>query len=442
LSSAALWAALALLAIALAGAPFALALRLRGALLVASCWLLGAGVLAGAMLVCSVLGLAYSRQTLALVWLLVVGAGVALMLRSYGSVTTHPPQRLANGHIPPAAALILLATCAFQILFVTLQAIRAPLGSFDSWSLWEFKGRHFWLDQGVSGRFLADHSIIFAHPAYPPLLPLLMAWVYTWAGTAEPVLMKPIFPCFFATLLLAFFAALQPRVGVRLALPATAALALLPRMAEYAGTGLADVPLAAYLVAAAATITSTDQRRSALTCGIFLGLALSTKHEGLVFFAAAVLSLALVSRLRPLLVWVTVPALCIGAPWYLYVSAAGVPDRDFLPMTIGNLVSHSGRFGPIARLFSLNLLAVDEWLVLWFAFGAALIIALRRHRMRAAALLPVVVLPLVVYVVSLTLSAWPDPMLHVRTSLDRLILVTTPFALWFVTEQFALPMDR
>jgi len=43
--------------------------------------------------------------------------------------------------------------------------------------------------------------------------------------------------------------------------------------------------------------------------------------------------------------------------------------------------------------------------------------------------------PLLLYVLSLSLSAWPDYTLHVRTSLDRLIMVTTPFALWFVLEQ-------
>src|SRR5206468_4315081 len=102
---------------------------------------------------------------------------------------------------------------------------------------------------------------------------------------------------------------------------------------------------------------------------------------------------------------------------------------DFLPATVAHLHAHADRLGPIARLFSLNLLAVDEWSVLWYAFGAVLLLACLRRRLRAAVLLAPILLPLCVYVVSLSLSAWPDYMLHVRTSLDRLILVTTPFAL-------------
>jgi hypothetical protein len=56
-------------------------------------------------------------------------------------------------------------------------------------------------------------------------------------------------------------------------------------------------------------------------------------------------------------------------------------------------------------------------------------------------LLPVV-LPLAFYVVALCLSAWPDYTLHVRTSLDRLILVTAPFGLWFVFEELAASTVR
>ena len=103
----------------------------------------------------------------------------------------------------------------------------------------------------VSGLTLHDHSLIFAHPAYPPLLSLLMAWVYTWVGSATPTLVKPLFPLFYGSLLLGFLAALRLRVGAAAAVLGTVALALVPRIADYAGTGLADVPMAAFLIGGA-----------------------------------------------------------------------------------------------------------------------------------------------------------------------------------------------
>lgn len=340
-----------------------------------------------------------------------------------------------------------MAVCLFQIAFVLAQAVRVPLGSFDAWSLWEYKGRRFWLDGGITGGFLHDHAAIFAHPAYPPLVPLLIAWVYVWLGAADPTLMKPLFACFYAALLAAFFAALRPRLGARGALLATAALALLPQVADYAGTGLADVPLTAALVASAAMLARwwDDGDAACLPvashdgalpiAGALLGVALLIKHDAAVFVVPSLLCVAVRGRAwRPLLAF-ALPAALAGAPWYAYVRLTAVPDRDFLPLTLANVVAHAWRTGGIARLFALNLLATNEWSVLWYAFGALLVVGLARQRLRAPALLLPVLLPLALYVCSLSLSAWPDYLLHARTSLDRLILVTAPFALWFVAEQ-------
>jgi hypothetical protein len=346
---------------------------------------------------------------------------------------------------PQLVDLAALALCLFQVAYVVVQAVRVPLGSFDSWSLWEYKGRLFWLDGGISGGFLHDHAAIFAHPAYPPLVPLLIAWVYGWLGAADPTLMKPLFACFFAALLLAFFAALRSRVGPRGALLATTALALLPQVADYAGTGLADVPMTAALVAGAAVLARwwEDGDDGALAAaGAVLGIALLIKHDALVFAVPAFLCVAARARGWRALLSLALPVCLIGVPWYAYVRFAAVPDRDFLPLTAANVVAHAGRVGGIARLFALNLLAAGEWSVLWYAFGALLIVGLVRRRLRAPALLLPVLLPLALYVCSLSLSAWPDYLLHARTSLDRLILVTAPFALWFVAEQLRQARPR
>lgn len=449
MSGASLGAALALVAIPLAGLPYALCLRLRGALLASASWLLGSGLIAAAMLLASILGITYSRASLGLILLAIIALGIALLHRnsdrkSTSTIVSATLVWLRSFDLRdfPAISLLMLVVCAFQVLYTFLQAVRVPLGSFDSWSLWAFKGRRFWLDGGITAGFLHDHAIVFAHPGYPPLLPLLIAWVYTWAGTPDPTLMKPLYSLFYLALLLAFYAAVQTRLGPRWALLATAALTLVPRLTEYAGTGLADVPLASYLVAAAASAVialRASDRRAMLAAGILLSLAMLTKREGTLFFLAALCALALIERsLGRLARWVW-PALLIGLPWYGYAGSTGIPDRDFLPATPATILAHADRLGGIARLFVLNTLALDEWSVLWFAFGAVLLLAVLHRRLRAPALLAPIAIPLCLYVVSLSISAWPDPDLHVRTSLDRLILVTVPFALWFVCEQFLPP---
>lgn len=436
-------AALSVLAIAVAGFPAALLLGLRGPLLVAGCWLLGAALLTVQMMIVSVLGVPFSRLLLGSCWLVALVAPWAIASLLPGdlprlSLPAHLHFRPRLSPTLSLAAASALLVCAFQVVFALLQAVRVPLGSFDAWSLWEYKGRHFWLDAGVSGTFLHDHAAIFAHPAYPPLLPLLIAWVYTWLGGADPALMKPLFPAFYATLLLAFGAALLPRRGARVALPATAVLALVPQIAGYAGTGLADVPLAAALVASAAAFAQWQRERRwqlLVVSGLLLGVALLIKRDALFFLLAALPAAWLVARSWRAVLGLALPAAVLAGPWYGYVALTGVPDRDFLPFSPHTFLAHADRLGAIARLFLLNLLAAKEWSVLWYAFATVLVMGLAGRRLRAGALLLPVLVPLMLYVCSLSLSAWPDYTLHVRTSLDRLILVTVPFALWFIVEQ-------
>jgi len=252
--------------------------------------------------------------------------------------------------------------------------------------------------------------------------------------------MKPIFPLFYGALLAAFHEGVRTRLGANVALLATVALALLPRIADYAGTGLADVPMAAFLVGAAAAYCGyreAGDRRSLVAAGVLMGMAALTKRDALPYLGAGLAAVTFLEGSWARRAWFFVPALGLCGPWYLYVRATGVPDRDFLPVTAANLGAHLDRLGPIARLFSLNLLNTDQWSFLWYALLATILLAVNRKAIRAPALLLLIVVPLAAFVGSLSLSAWPDYMLHVRTSLDRLTLGTAPFALWFVCEQLA-----
>ena len=65
--------------------------------------------------------------------------------------------------------------------------------------------------------------------------------------------------------------------------------------------------------------------------------------------------------------------------------------------------------------------SVSEWSVLWLLCAVLVIRSAARRTFGAFVLLIPVVAPLAVYIVSLSLSAWPDYMLHARTSLDPLV---------------------
>jgi hypothetical protein len=432
-------------AIAGAGLPVALRLAPAGSFRLVAAWLLGSCLVPAALLAGSVLGARFSRPELAVLWLALVVAGCCLLLARQPGIVRSLRYRISLPRDIDLLTALCLAVCLFQTTYVVLVAVRVPLSSYDAWSVWEYRGRRFWMDGVVSAHFLHSTAAIFAHPAYPPTLPLLMTWIYIWIGADTPVYMKLIFPSFYVALLLAFYHGIRASQGQRVAVLATAALALVPRITEYAGTGLADAPLTAFVVAGVAAYVMGRGRPIPVVplAGVLLGLAPLSKREGLFFLLAAAVSIAWRERsLYRAVAWLW-PAPLLALPWYLYVAHTGVPDRDFLSYTPANLLSHLDRAAVVGRFFAINMLAVNEWLVLWFVLAGVLCLA-ALHRCAAGLwLLPMVALPLILYVFALSMSAWPDYLLHTRTSLDRLILVTTPFALWIVVEQVAaLPLSR
>lgn len=432
-------AVFAMVLLLVAGIPCARLVGLNGVLGWSAAWLFGCGGVAAGMALLSAMRIGYGRAPFAAIWLVVVlapalaGRPRAARARVVGVPASAP------SWLDDPLSRVLAAVCLVQVVYVFLVAVRVPLGSFDSWALWDYKGIRFWHDGGITHAFLVDRASEFAHPAYPPLVPLLIAWVYTWCGSTDPVLMKPMFALFFVALLLALVGVFEARFGRRVALLGGACLVLVPRVTEYAGTGLADVPLAAYVVAGAAVLVvggrAAGNTKACLAAGALFGLALFTKHDAVPFVAAAMLSLAALRRAtRGVLAFATAAAL-LGAPWYVLDWRIGVPDRDFHAATIANVIHYAWRIPPIGRLFALNMLAVDEWNLLWIAVAALALHGLVRRRIRAPLLLLTVLLPLAFFIASLSLSAWPDYIQHARTSLDRLILVTAPFGLWFAFEQ-------
>jgi 4-amino-4-deoxy-L-arabinose transferase-like glycosyltransferase len=429
-------AALCTGALAVAGLPYALLLAPRGIFRLLAAWLLGSCLLPAAMLAAGALDARFSRLELAMLWLAVTTGGCVLLLLR-GRTCKHVAPTILVVPQRDLITMVGMAVCLVQTVYVLLVAVRVPLSSYDAWSVWEYRGRRFWMDGVVTADFLHSQSVIFAHPAYPPVLSLLITWVYTWTGTDTPVYMKLLYLAFYVVLLATFYLGLRATHSQRLAALATAALALVPRVTEYAGTGLADVPLTAFVVAglAAYAIARNASPPALPMAGLLLGLAPLMKREGLFFLLAAVLSIALRERsLRRTAAWLW-PAPFVALPWYFYVAISGVPDRDFMPFTPQDVLAHLDRAAVVGRFFAINMLALNEWNVLWYAFAAVLCLALLQRRPQVLWLLPMVAAPLILYVLALGVSAWPDYLLHARTSLDRLILVTTPFAVWMIVEQ-------
>jgi hypothetical protein len=261
-------------------------------------------------------------------------AGVVRLAR----VAPAPP---GSGDRAPRSRLDILVGAASLgviavVVGVALAALHVkPLVEYDGWAMWGMKARAIaTLGSAHPDVFATPEAYERLHIEYPLLLPSLHALPLQAAdGFSSNIV---ILSCLAVGLagLLALWALLRDRVRPVILLPALAAIAAAPELFTQLGAGYADVPVAVFVASgiAAAGRWLVDRDTSWLALAtLFLSAAVLTKNEGLLFAAAAYVSLFVVARGRRRAV--AIAALVCGlifAPWRAYISIhdLGAPDYD------------------------------------------------------------------------------------------------------------------
>jgi Dolichyl-phosphate-mannose-protein mannosyltransferase len=224
-----------------------------------------------------------------------------------------------------------------------------PIVEYDSWAMWGMKAR-------AIATIGSAHPDVFATPEaygrlhieYPLLLPALHALPLQTAGEFSSNIV--ILSCLALGLagLLGLWALFRDRVRPVILLPAIAAIAAAPAFFVELGAGYADVPLAVFVAAgvAAAARWLVDRDTSWLALAtLFFSAGVLTKNEGLLFAAAAYVSLLVVAsgRRRAVAFAALVCALAF-APWRIFMEIhdLGSPAYDLsrsfdLPWVAGRL---------------------------------------------------------------------------------------------------------
>ena len=327
----------------------------------------------------------------------------------------------------------LFAAAAVAALAAAITIYRtSPHGDWDAWAIWNQHAR--FLFRG-GGEWRAMLEIGWSHPDYPLLLPASVARLWAYAGgetTLAPAMLGMVFG------------------GASVALVMTA-LDLRRRRAWMAGAVLlgagafvtqiasqcADVPLAAFIVAALAVrggLLEHGRFAGVLVAGGASAMAAWTKNEGLVF---ALLMLALVTadavrhgRTRQVVWWIAggAPALAAIA-WFklAYAPASWMfegqsftmwadrllnPDRHLVVAT--SMAEHLVRWGAPLAAAIVPVVGVT---------AAALAVARGGVEMRRAVSIVAAMFAAyyLVYVTTPFDIAW-----HVSTSFDRLLVQVWP----------------
>jgi hypothetical protein len=333
----------------------------------------------------------------------------------------------------PQAILIALVTA--QVGFVTwLSLYRESLG-WDGLFNWESKARAAFLNGGAIPLQYYSSNYDFFHRGYPPLVPLLEAWIYGFLGRTDQSMIKLIGPYFYlAATLLVVSVANQNRQWRWSRIFVILPFLLVPALAigqGSASSGYADFPLSAVYLCAAIYCLEYWRTRSmapARLLGLTAALLPFTKTEGIVplfCLAVAIIPLAVKERNWKSAVWAILPGLGIWLGWWTFLRSLGVPrEADFAGFTPAVLLSHINRAGPLLVWTVEELTALRRWSLLWPLVAAGLFYLVRRQNKRlpwypwAAA----VCLPLLLYPCVYFFSAWNPVETHVRVSLPRLFV--------------------
>jgi hypothetical protein len=308
------------------------------------------------------------------------------------------------------ASVLLLALLIGYALYATL----APPPEYDFLTNWGFKAKAFFEVRAIDWQLLGRNIDRNVHPDYPLLLPLTYDFVAVLRNRWNDAHLGIVHVAFAAALLLVIYENAWDDTRSRIA-AIFIAIALIP-FAATPWIGLAEGPFIAYATAALLLI-----RRGDMTLGaILLGLAASTKNEGLTLIAAVAIGLLCAGRKRDVLrLW---PAVLIPLPWLIARTLHRLPTDIATSGVFARIVEHALHPGPLfAALASVSLGKP----LYWIALAAGIAIASRTLITRERFVLIALIVQFACYLGAYLATPF-DVMWHVTWSWERLVAHLTP----------------
>ena len=402
---------IALLVAAAAGAGVALLLdrTAAGSLVAGESLLLGVGVSAAVLFALSSIGVPWSRASFglamgivtAIAWLMVTRRG-----RGERSAQGWPRQ--------DGWSLALLAFAVVLVAGYAVFATVAPVWEFDFLADWGLKGRAFAAARSVDWRFLEHPLHAEVHPDYPPLVPLAFDLFAVIRNDWNDQTVGLISVIFGVALLLVVHRLALEETGR----PLTAAfitLALVP-FACSPWIGLAEGAMVAYGTTGLLLI----RRGSVYPGAVMLGLAASSKNEGLTLVLAAAVALAADRRPRDLLrLW---PAVVIPMPWLILRHVHALQTDITQGDIFGRFLAHLRDPRPLLEAFVRYGTGKP---VYWIALAIGALVVIRTLVKRERFVLVALAVQFSFYVGAYLVTPH-DIDWHVRWSWERLISHLTP----------------
>ena len=396
--------------------------------------LVGALLVGAAQLLLATFGLGF--RFIPVVLAVAAGAALAIRLVHHSTSSTSCPVDAEPGvsHATPfnptreRLGWLLLGALALAAL---VRSILVPESGWDAYSHWGLRAQAF----ATAGTLVDAHS---EHEYYPPLVPLLEAWLYLHRGQVAIDLGKTIWAliggAFGISLAWHLRTSLRPAAAWLAPYLAVGIVLATPELLDGFWTGQADLALTAYLTLATLAVWQsqrTSDRRFLVQAAIFGAAVALTKFEGLPRLGLLGLALLIEAAWARQLVraWPPVlsligPALAAWLVWTAFQLSHAIPANaehigGLQLLALGGvLAALLGVFGGV-RTGGGVLVAAAGWVV---AAGKLLKPPLRT-------LVLVATLQALGTVVAFLLSS-TAPEVEVRTSATRLVEQFLPVALF------------
>ncbi|MBI3252531.1 MAG: glycosyltransferase family 39 protein [Candidatus Omnitrophica bacterium] len=359
---------------------------------------------------------------------LAIAAHLFLLVMLWGAYrnTKREPAAMKEGvvffAILSAAALLLLAVM-----------LKSPFGTgLDVWAIWKIKARFIY--HAADWRAIFAPGLRFSHPDYPLFYPLALVWAWLFAGreTAAAAFLL----AFMMTLcLVGLVMAAAARYGRRSAWVSGLFLISIPHFIGMGGSQYADIPVAYFFTAAIVSMDMAlcgEDARWAMVSGAFAGMSGFVKNEGLLFFAAFCLSLALFTERRFLFAMAKGGLLFLAFTVFFKLSTFS-PNHMLRPEAISRLTAEEilSRLGTVFSFFAAEIRKENSWAYAWPVFGVLAVFFRREIFGRDKIWIPLTVFFLNAgYAGVYCLTALNLPT-QLAVSLDRLMIQSFPVLTYF-----------
>lgn len=313
-------------------------------------------------------------------------------------------------------------------VYIILESLSRPLLAWDGWATFFLVAKAFF----YSGNL--DTSVIaYAHTSNPPGLNLLLAYFYILLRHFNDSTVLLIWPAFYISILILLYSSLRQIASQRLSLGLTLLFSLTPNLVRHGGrfdTGNADIILGYFFFFSFLLLKDFiiyRKTKTLILLNFVLGIGALIKSEGvpslIIINSIAILYIFYKKDFSKLIVFLI--GFCIVGIWQVIKVMNNLPSNPF--------VVNSFMWNRIPIIFSefgKEFLNIRRWNLLWIGFVLSMfILRLKKEYLFTAA---IVLLQLAVYF-GVYLKTNLNPVAHIESSFDRLLLHLAPIAFYAVS---------